>query len=33
MESLETMVSYEDIFKDGIRRALHGVNDIHQIPV
>jgi hypothetical protein len=32
-ESLETMVSYEDIFKDGIRRALHGVNDIHQIPV
>ncbi len=32
-ENKETMVSYESIFKDGIRKALNWLNSIDQIPV
>lgn len=32
-EGIEQIVSYEGIFKDGIRKALSGINDISQIPV
>lgn len=32
-ENLESMISYETIFKDGIREALKWLNNIHQIPV
>lgn len=31
-EAVESMTSYEVIFKDGIRKALTGVNKISQIP-
>lgn len=33
VENVEYMVSYETIFKDGIKKTLNDLNDINQIPV
>jgi len=32
-EHTETIASYETIFKNGIKNALHGINSINQIPL